>query len=81
MAAESSVVAVQTMTCEQLNDYLIDKGMHSDVSTIIMANRIDGELFMGMDEDDLKEIVPVLGDRMRLRKIMNTIEREVSKVD
>ena len=62
-------MAAETMNCEQLNDYLICQGIHSDVTTILTDNRIDGELFVAMCEDDLKEIVPVLGDRMRLRKI------------
>ena len=72
--------AVETMTCEQLNDYLICQGIHSDVTTILTDNRIgDGELFVAMCDDDLKEIVPVLGDRMRLGKILNRMEKEVSK--
>ena len=56
MAVESSVVAVETMTCEQLNNYLICQGIHSDVTTILTDKLFgDSELFVAMCEDD-KEV-------------------------
>jgi len=67
--ADSSMVAVKTMTCDQLKDYLILKGIDIDVAETIRANRIDGELFSGLCKDDHKEIAPVLDDRMRLGKM------------
>ena len=56
--------------CEEFSDYLREKGVHCDLIESIVANRIDSGLFISLSESDLKELAPVIGDRICLRKIL-----------
>ena len=56
--------------CEEFSDYLREKGVHCDPIESIVANRIDSGLFISLSESDLKELAPVIGDRICLRKIL-----------
>ena len=64
-------MAVESMECEEFADYLLAKGLHEEVVSNIVANRIDGLLFVGLSEDEIKELAPAIGDRIRLRKILD----------
>ena len=44
--------------------------MHCDLIQSIVANRIDSGLFINLSESDLKEMAPVIGDKICLRKIL-----------
>ena len=55
---------------EEFADYLRKRGVHCDVIKSIIANRIDSGLFLNLTENDLKELAPVIGDRVCLRKIL-----------
>jgi len=50
--------------------YLKERGLHKDVVTNIIDNRITSALFLSLNEDDLKELAPTIGDRIALRKIL-----------
>lgn len=50
--------------------YLTERGMHKDVVTNITNNRITSALFLSLSEDDLKQLAPMIGDRIVLRKIL-----------
>ena len=50
------------MECEEFADYLLAKGLHEEVVSKIVANRIDGLLFVGLSEDEIKELAPAIGD-------------------
>ena len=64
-------MAITSMECEEFSDYLLAKGLHEDVVSKIVGNRIDGQLFISLSEDEVKELAPVIGDRIRLRKILD----------
>ena len=55
---------------EEFTKYLSAKGLHEDVVSVIFGSRINGELFLSLSEGDLKELGPAIGDRLRLRKIL-----------
>ena len=46
---------------EGFGDYLLEKGLHEDVVTII-TNRICSETFLALTESSLKELLPITGD-------------------
>ena len=77
MALTMSTEQVLSLNCEELGEFLVSKGIHSSISTAIVDNRIDGELFVALEERDLAEIAPVIGDRMRLRRILSTLKNSV----
>lgn len=53
-----------------LQRILRKRGLHNDVIYSIATNRIDSGLFLNLTENDLKEMAPVIGDRVCLRKIL-----------
>lgn len=55
---------------EEFGDYLLQNGLHEDVVATVISNRICSETFLHLTESDLKELAPTVGDRIRLRKIL-----------
>ena len=72
-------MAIDGMKCEEFGDYLLAKGLHKDVASKIVDNRIDGQLFISLSEDEIKELAPAIGDRICLRKILDD-ERMVIEI-
>jgi len=48
---------------------LKSSGLHEDVISAIVDNRVSSKLFLE-SEADLKELAPSIGDRLYLRKIL-----------
>ena len=40
--------------------------------------KIDGEVFLEIDDDYLREIAPLVGDRVKLKKVIKTAQSTVS---
>ena len=62
---QAELMTVAQYDYQQLADYLRGKGMRTEVAKSFEDNLIDGEAFVSMTEDDLKELVPVIGDRIK----------------
>lgn len=58
------------MPCKDFAAYLRDNGLHEDVISQVVSNRVTSAVFLDMVEDDLKELAPAVGDRIALRKIL-----------
>ena len=58
---------------QQLADYLRREGMRMEVAKSFEDNLIDGEAFVSMTEEDLKELVPVISDRIKMRKLIKML--------
>ena len=41
-------MAINSMECEEFGDYLLALGLHEDVVSNIVGNRIDGQLFISL---------------------------------
>lgn len=52
---------VEKYDCQRLFEYLL-------VAEAFQANLINGEAFLELSEEDLKELLPVIGDRILVRK-------------
>lgn len=62
---------IEEMEIDEFCDYLLkEKGFHSDVVTSFNRNRISGATFLDLSEEDLKDLVPVIGDRVDVRKLL-----------
>ena len=44
--------------------------LSEDILTKTVAYKIDGEVFLGLNDEYLREIAPLLGDRMKLRRVL-----------
>ena len=69
---------MEEMDCEEFGEFLLSKGINSDVISAIISHRVCGELFVSLSDDELKEIAPSIGDRIRLRKVL-TEARKVER--
>ena len=61
---------VSEMTCNEFTDFLMKEGFHEDVISSFSSNRICGATFCSLTEEDLKELLPVIGDRARVRRLL-----------
>lgn len=62
---------IEEMEVDEFCDYLMqDKGVHSEVVISFNRNRISGATFLELSEDDLRDLVPVIGDRVNVRKLL-----------
>ena len=55
---------------EGFAEYLSAKGLHEDVISSVVTNRVTAEIFVSLTEGDLKELAPAVGDRLCLRKTL-----------
>jgi len=63
--------------CQQLSDYLLSSGIREECAAAFTDNMINGEAFFSLSEEDLKELLPVIGDRILIRKLLKKLS-EVS---
>lgn len=63
-------VAVEVLNCEDLGHFLEAEGVHEDAVSTFVNNRICGQTFLALTEDDLKELVPIIGDRVYIRELL-----------
>lgn len=62
--------------CQQLSDYLLSSGIREEATGAFQANMINGDAFFSLLEDELKELLPVIGDRILIRNLLKKL-REV----
>ena len=48
---------------EELGDFLQGKGASEEIVRAFSQNRIDGQAFVLLTEEDLRELVPLIGER------------------
>jgi len=70
LAIFRSMDQLRHLSCEDFSEFLQVEGAHEDIVMSFLNNRITGEAFLNLKEGDLKELVPVVGDRIFVRKLM-----------
>ncbi len=82
MACCGSVADVRNMSVDNLYEYLMDVFDEDTVAleTIekFLANRIKGEYYLELTNDDLISIVPKLGERKAIQKHIGSLKPAVS---
>ena len=58
------------LNVEELTDYLLREGISSEGLTNFATNRISGSAFLKLTEDDLKDLIPIIGVRSEIRDIL-----------
>jgi len=61
---------MEKLDAREFADFLLERGVHEDAAAAFLSNRISGENFLSISEDDLKDLLPVIGDRITIRKIL-----------
>ncbi len=67
MACECSLAE---FTVDQLVEYLENKDVSDDVLRNFQRNRVTGAAFLRLMEDDLRELVPLIGERTDVRELL-----------
>ena len=57
---------------EEFGRFLVSKGFPEEVVSTFKMQSVDGESFLDLTEDDLKELVPVIGFRSKLRRLRDS---------
>ena len=68
---------LKDLSYDDFSKFLEAEGAHEDIIRTFSDNRISGEAFLSLEED-LKELVPVIGDRIFVRKLLQQA-REASE--
>ena len=62
---------------EELFSFLLSE-LETDVSTeslsVLKRNRVNGKIFLDLEESDLKEIIPLLGERKAIKSIIDSFK-------
>ena len=58
---------------EQLCDYLREEDVDEAILINIKKHKIDGSLFVQLSDEYLREIAPLLGDRLQLKNIITRV--------
>jgi len=65
------------MSYEELGEFLQLNGLQDDIISSVMEHKLSGETFLELTEGDLKELIPTIGDRITIRRLLRAL-REVS---
>ena len=78
---ECAIIAeLKLLNCEEFSEFLEEQGAHEDIIASFSSNRISGEAFLNLSEDDLKELLPVIGDRVYIRNLLRNARDKTSTV-
>ena len=75
--ASSLLSEVTTFSVEELYIFLL-RELEDDVSSesldTMKTNRISGKIFLNLKESDLKEIIPLLGERKAIKNVIDSFK-------
>lgn len=73
------MAALRSLSCESVCSFLKGKipSLSENIMEKLKQQKIDGEVLLELDEDYLRELAPLMGDRLKLKKV---IMAEKSKV-
>lgn len=63
---------ISQLSIEDFAEYLLDRGFDLSVVNSFEENRISGDAFLQLTDDDLKELVPLIGVRVNVRKLLQS---------
>ena len=77
----AACLSIQKMSVDQLCDYLAKHLVDiTDVLENIRIHKIDGAAFLQLNEEYLREVAPLLGDRIKLKSVVSNAHEPPSPV-
>ena len=58
------------LSVKELSEFLSEKGLDNDVIQLLRDEKVDGKIFLELDNDELKELGVKFGDRKKLLKVV-----------
>ena len=82
MAESAEVERFVNFTSTKVSSFLREKCPEVSESVLesISDHKIDGDAFLQLDYQGLKEIAPLLGDRLKIKRVMKSILDEMTPV-
>lgn len=68
---------MEQYTVSELKEYLLEKGISEDAVENFEKNEVCGGAFIELTEDDLKELVPLVGVRAAVRAILKEHQKVI----
>ena len=65
---------VAKMSKEELCDYLNGKTLDPEAVDTVRQNRLSGATFLELSKEHLKELFPVVGDRIAVSKLLESLK-------
>ena len=74
--ASSLLSEVTTFSVEELYIFLLREleDVSSESLDTMKTNRISGKIFLNLKESDLKEIIPLLGERKAIKNVIDSFK-------
>lgn len=60
---------------DDLNDYLLEKGISVNIAEEFHHNKVCGAAFLSLTEEDLRELVPLVGVRTTIWNLLIKVSR------
>ena len=71
--------SIEDATVSQIGDYLLERGISDDVVDNFHRNQICGQAFLNLTDEDVKELVPPIGIRIKIREILRQHQKVSSE--
>ena len=65
---------LSSSSIEEVKEYLLDNGIDDEIADNFRRNKVDGSALVKLTEEDVKELVPLVGVRPAVREILQTIK-------
>ncbi len=72
-------MALSSLSVDDLDAFLIEKGFSVEIVRAFQENDIDGSVFCEMTASQVREIAPKIGDQVKLKRLQDS-EKSVSIV-
>ena len=67
-------IRISIMSKEELPSYLEQEGLDTDVIDTLKCNKISSSSFLELSSEDLKELFPIVGDRIAVKKLLEKVK-------
>ena len=64
---------LEVLNVDEFADYLEEEGIGEEVVKSFKENKICSATFLELQNDELKELVPVVGSRVKVRKLLENV--------
>ena len=76
----ATMAAIKDFGVEELCEFLSSYDLSEEAVNNFRTNRISGSMFFELDAADLKELLPLLGDRKLIQGILSSYQPTVSVI-
>lgn len=71
--AKSCSFSTRGLNVLELGKFLVDHGIEEETVQNFVRNKVCGDTFSKLTQEDLKELVPLIGNRVKVRELMQKV--------